>query len=692
MPPKPTQKVTASMKPGTTLESGIVDLQVEVPKIQLTEEINRILQATNPNAPQQLIRYNYQQKQFKMDPNAGATHFHVEIDGSYVFNDENYYNAFEDNQEKLLFNQFNFSNRGTQTFNVPPRIMNIQTQQFEVGFTKGQLSKSIIYDLYKVDKKKNVVQEDAALVANTQNPFEFAGHEGYVEPKIAESATTVKTEDNKISALSTLPDESIKKIVTSLNLSEKLIAQSAFSEVVTDFAAWNDPADQYKPQEGSLYPLWKFSQSTSIPVSGIVWHPKYKDVFAVSYGVNQPTSTTFTPGLVCIFSLKNPFYSEKQIKTHCDVICTSWNEDDENLLLVGLVDGNVQIWDLENTPACVAQSSTHTKKHLTAVTGVKWRKDSDKELGLQQFLSVSSDGQVFAWAFVQGDLRVVFQVTITDSGFANDVGVVNKVKKQSVSNVSQQNQKSQLQSDATILIAPKQDSNEQHDSAFTPVTGLTSIKLNWEQPWLYTIGTETGMLRICSTAYLTNFIQSFNLQSNGHSMPITEITWNKYRSDLVATSSEDYLIKIWQMQRPTPIFTYDLQAPVVACQFSRDVSSVLVAATSANTIHIFDFDQKKESEVCVQVVVPDDARLTKMCMNDYYPVIAVGDNKGVVRVFKLSPNLRKRSVYMPIKSKTGIVQQFTPEQIKETEMEMEMKKLEDYINWCEKCNAASGVE
>ena len=42
-----------------------------------------------------------------------------------------------------------------------------------------------------------------------------------------------------------------------------------------------------------------------------------------------------------IFSLKNPFYPEKTVKTHCDVLCCAFNATNENLLVLGLVDGNV---------------------------------------------------------------------------------------------------------------------------------------------------------------------------------------------------------------------------------------------------------------------------------------------------------------------------------------------------------------
>ena len=61
--------------------------------------------------------------------------------------------------------------------------------------------------------------------------------------------------------------------------------------------------------------------------------------------------------MVAIYSLKNVYYPEKIIQTDCDVISIAFNPDNENLLLVGLIDGNINLFDI-STQKLLAKSST----------------------------------------------------------------------------------------------------------------------------------------------------------------------------------------------------------------------------------------------------------------------------------------------------------------------------------------------
>ena len=69
-------------------------------------------------------------------------------------------------------------------------------------------------------------------------------------------------------------------------------------------------SDEYRDAEGTLLPLWKFlyDRAKKLAVTGICWNPKYKDLFAVSFGSYDFMKQT--RGLVCLYSLKNPSYPD----------------------------------------------------------------------------------------------------------------------------------------------------------------------------------------------------------------------------------------------------------------------------------------------------------------------------------------------------------------------------------------------
>lgn len=57
-------------------------------------------------------------------------------------------------------------------------------------------------------------------------------------------------------------------------------------------------------------------------------------------------------------------------------------------------------------------------------------------------------------------------------------------------------------------------------------------------------------------------------------------------------------------------------------------------------MYIFDLNENKNEPICEQQVVRK-AKITHVSFNAFSPILLVGDDKGTVSSFKLSPNLRK---------------------------------------------------
>lgn len=59
------------------------------------------------------MRYNHKTKDFRNDSTYGQTHIHFEYDGNFLFIDQENYQPPAEDGDKMLYNQFNFSTRGT---------------------------------------------------------------------------------------------------------------------------------------------------------------------------------------------------------------------------------------------------------------------------------------------------------------------------------------------------------------------------------------------------------------------------------------------------------------------------------------------------------------------------------------------------------------------------------------------------
>lgn len=111
----------------------------------------------------------------------------------------------------------------------------------------------------------------------------------------------------------------------SLKFMERMVNQIAEDSIYRDFKYYEDKSDEFRPNEGSLMPLWRFDtdKSKKKQVTALAWNPEYHDLFAVGYGsydfMRQGT------GLVCCFSLKNTKHPEFIFTTEHGVMSLAWH-------------------------------------------------------------------------------------------------------------------------------------------------------------------------------------------------------------------------------------------------------------------------------------------------------------------------------------------------------------------------------
>lgn len=65
-----------------------------------------------------------------------------------------------------------------------------------------------------------------------------------------------------------------------------MVNQNTYDDIAQDFKYWEDPSDEYRDNEGTMLPLWRFSyeKAKKLAVTSLCWNPMYKDLFAASYG------------------------------------------------------------------------------------------------------------------------------------------------------------------------------------------------------------------------------------------------------------------------------------------------------------------------------------------------------------------------------------------------------------------------
>uniref|UniRef100_A0A665T4R0 Dynein, axonemal, intermediate chain 1, paralog 2 n=1 Tax=Echeneis naucrates TaxID=173247 RepID=A0A665T4R0_ECHNA len=385
--------------------------QLELTEAELKEEITRVLTANNPHAPQNIVRWSFKQIKYQL-----AVHFVME--GSLVHQDSDEGRrqmakegvlegkdrpdssaSKTDKKELKITNQFNFSERASQTLNNPLRDKSCHTEppprsNFSATATQWEIYDAYVEELQKQEKNKE-----------------------------KQKAIQTKENDDKSKKIMLMETQSndVTKVGKAAKILERMVNQNLFDDIIQDFKYFEDESDEFRGQKGTLLPLWKFhyDKSRGLSVTALCWNKKYQDLFAVgmgSYDFNKQGH-----GMLVFYTLKNPSFPEYIYLTTSGVLCLDIHDQHSYLVAVGFYDGCVAVYNLKQKGAePVYKSTAKTGKHTDPVWQVHWQND-DMDNN-HNFYSVSSDGRVVSWTLVKNELVFtdIIRLTLNACGTAFD--------------------------------------------------------------------------------------------------------------------------------------------------------------------------------------------------------------------------------------------------------------------------------
>lgn len=593
--------------------------QLQLTEDELKQEFTRIINANNPHAPHNIVRFSFKEREFRQTATVDQTVFHFSVDGNLLLLDSDEGRRQKSRrsmagraskatvdtgvggdiavelkvpgtvdedaegevaEKKVLRNQFNFSERASQTFNQTIKERGAQTEPPPRAAFGATATQWAIYDAYVADQARQAALKDKKAATVTKKD---------VKDKVVDFGEGHDRGDDS----STWSAAARVVTLTDAKKLERMVNQNTYDDVLMDLFYWEDPSDEFKPGMGSLLPLWRMvcDGANKRAVTAVAWNPRHADLFAVGFGSYDVQNQG--AGMVAIFSLKNPSHSEFEFPTASGVMCLDFHPKQPDLLAVGLYDGSVAIHRLEyggGLDKALYISSPKFGKHTDPVWQVKWRVTEDDSF---QLSSVSSDGRVVGWTIVKNELQFVDMVVLRSDPDPADASVFSRAC-------------------GTCL-------------AFCPANPMTFL-----------VGTEDGAIRLCSAAYGSTYLRSFL----SHGMAVYNVEWNPFHPRLFISCGADWLVKIWDSTDAAPIFSFDLGSAVGDVAWSPYSGSVFAAVTTNGQVHVFDLQQNKYEAVCVQSVAKK-GHLTHIAFNTKLPLIVVGDDRGAVHSLKLSPNLRK---------------------------------------------------
>ncbi|XP_045122648.1 dynein axonemal intermediate chain 1-like [Portunus trituberculatus] len=291
-------------------------------------------------------------------------------------------------------NPFNFSERVSQTNRFSKRNLSMQTEAPPSTTFGLTVSPALIQDAYLENYENQLEKEMERELEERERDRGNKGREtpppGSLDP-LELTGSTGQRHGQETVGLAGLSHAA--KVV------ERMVNQNTYDDITQDFRYWEDGSDEFRPLEGSLLPLWKFTHDGSrhLIVTDVCWSPIYSDLFAAAYApADEGGGGSVGGGMLCLYTLKNPSTPERVFRAPCGVTCMSFHPQYGSVLAAGWADGTVVVYEAR-PPGRPGQlsSSTGSGKHLLPVSQVQWvSTDPGEDLCLY---SVAQDGRLTQW-------------------------------------------------------------------------------------------------------------------------------------------------------------------------------------------------------------------------------------------------------------------------------------------------------
>jgi WD40 repeat protein len=325
-----------------------------------------------------------------------------------------------------------------------------------------------------------------------------------------------------------------------------------------------DEGDDKDRAKGRIHLLYSYKNDDLVrgrPVTSMCWNCVNLDLLTVGYGTLETVldvsrlgvavDEELQGGLVLFWSLRNPDFPEKILRTPHAVTCLDFSKQTPSLLAVGLISGDVLVYDMRRQRECEWGQPTESSMgvdggHTDPVWQLSWvLKGSDS---LETLISISTDGSVLEWN--------------RKKGFA--LSTLMQLKKHGVG-----------------------------EGWITRKAAGLCFDFLPSDPSTYMAGTEDGNVHHCSIAYSEQYLSTYESASGGscHEGPIQRIAFSPHWPEAFLTCSADWTLSLFHTKQRTPLFSMhvtDEDHGINDISWCPGNSTLFASVTDAAKLQIWD--------------------------------------------------------------------------------------------------------
>jgi len=327
----------------------------------------------------------------------------------------------------------------------------------------------------------------------------------------------------------------------------------------------------------SLEKLWihTCAEIENKQINAILINQLNNDLIVVAYGSTKFGDMKDTNGFICFWTLKNPSYPERIIKTPQSCTCLDFNVEKPHLLAAGFYDGSVKIFDIRKSTDSPLWCGSSADSHRAPVWKIQWlaknqkkqQKNGKKEPA--SFFSIGGDGLVKHWPLCSVEKRNLNAVTVL------------KIKR--------------------CHNQAKLKGSGSEDTLLNGEAVGTALMISPEDPSMYYIATEEGLIHKCSISYNEQAIKNYF----GHFRAVYSLEVSPINSNFFLSASEDWSLGLWHVENEKPLAKLNVgDSAVKDCAWCPFNASIVACCLHNGTIQVWDL-LKNRKDPLISLVEPD---------------------------------------------------------------------------------------
>ncbi|CAF0935037.1 unnamed protein product [Adineta ricciae] len=338
-------------------------------------------------------------------------------------------------------------------------------------------------------------------------------------------------------------------------------------------------------------------------VSALTWNHQNSDLLAVGYGPFEYNDQR--NGLVCCWCLKNQDFPERFYHTPSAVTTVAFSVKFPSLLAVGLFDGTVNVYNVQNNiDKALLDTEEVPGKHTAPVWQLYWlgvEKSRDDDTG-EVLMSVSTDGRVTQWL-----LRKGFE--------SNDYMKLKRIlSKQTI----------QRRDNSKEVKIPKSENLLYRQS------GGLCFDVCPDDSTIYLCGTEEGLIHRCSLANNEQYLDTYA----GHSGPIYRLAWSPLAKGVFLSSSADWTVSLWTIDRYQPCITFTSRKKPVFDICWSPKSATMFCCANEEAVEVWDISRNTLEPIDI-ILTTHPYIFTSITYAPNSECVLAGTNLGSVVVYNL---------------------------------------------------------